>query len=108
MITARFFSEAGFIRGFSLDGHAGCGEEGEDLLCASVSSAAYMTANTITDVMQIHTPVEVADGHMRLALPPQEAQRAQTVLKGFALHMASLAEDYPENIKVIYGGVRNA
>ena len=53
MITVQFYSQAGLLTGFSLDGHAGRGEEGEDLLCASVSSAAYMTANTITDVMRI-------------------------------------------------------
>ena len=41
-------------------------------------------------------------------LSPEEAQRAQTLFKGFGLHLASLAEDYPENVKVKYGGVRNA
>ena len=45
---------------------------------------------------------------MRLLLSPEEAQRAQTLFKGFGLHLASLAEDYPENVKVKYGGVRNA
>ena len=101
MITVQFYSQAGLLTGFSLDGHAGRGEEGEDLLCASVSSAAYMTANTITDVMRIQT-------HVRLLLSQEEAQRAQTLLKGFELHMVSLSEDYPENVKVKYGGVRNA
>ena len=108
MITVQFYSQAGLLTGFSLDGHAGRGEEGEDLLCASVSSAAYMTANTITDVMRIQTHVEVDDGHMRLLLSQEEAQRAQTLSKGFELHMVSLSEDYPENVKVKYGGVRNA
>lgn len=88
MITVQFYSQAGLLTGFSLDGHAGRGEEGEDLLCASVSSAAYMTANTITDVMRIQTHVEVDDGHMRLLLSQEEAQRAQTLLKGFELHMS--------------------
>ena len=45
---------------------------------------------------------------MRLLLSQEEAQRAQTLLKGFELHMVSLSEDYPENVKVKYGGVRNA
>lgn len=108
MITVQFTTQAGLLTGFSLDGHAGRGKEGEDLLCASVSSAAYMTANTITDVLHMQTPVEVGDGHMRLLLPQDEAQRAQILLKGFELHMVSLAEDYPKNVKVKYGGVRNA
>ena len=108
MITVKFYSQAGLLVGFSLDGHAGRGEEGEDLLCASVSSAAYMTANTITDVLHIQTDLEVGEGHMRLLLSPEEAQRAQALFKGFGLHLASLAEDYPENVKVKYGGVRNA
>lgn len=108
MITAQFYTQAGLLAGFSLDGHAGRGEEGEDLLCASVSSAAYMAANTITDVLHIHTHVEVGGGHMRLLLSQEEAERAQALLKGLELHLLSLAEDYPKNVKVKYGGVRNA
>lgn len=73
MITVQFYSQAGLLTGFSLDGHAGRGEEGEDLLCASVSSAAYMTANTITDVMRIQTHVEVDDGHSGCCSPEEHA-----------------------------------
>ena len=44
MIRAEFFADAqGTLLGFSVTGHAGLAESGEDILCAAVSSAAYMT-----------------------------------------------------------------
>ena len=37
--------------GFCISGHAGAGSAGRDIVCAAVSSAAYMAANTLTDVI---------------------------------------------------------
>ena len=43
MIRADFFANAdGALLGFSVLGHSGLAQEGEDILCAAVSSAAYM------------------------------------------------------------------
>ena len=37
----------GLLSGFSVTGHAGAGEYGQDIVCAAVSSATYMTANDL-------------------------------------------------------------
>ena len=51
MIRADFFANAdGALLGFSVLGHSGLAQEGEDILCAAVSSAAYMTANTVLEI----------------------------------------------------------
>ena len=51
MIFVRFLSEAsGNLVGFVMEGHAGYADPGEDIVCAAVSSVAYMTANTITEI----------------------------------------------------------
>ena len=44
---------SGGLLGFSMEGHAGYGEEGEDIVCAAVSSAAYLTVNTITEFLHV-------------------------------------------------------
>ena len=53
MIFVRFLSEAsGNLVGFVMEGHAGYADPGEDIVCAAVSSVAYMTANTITEIIK--------------------------------------------------------
>ena len=126
MIKVKFLGANGFITGFEFDGHADeskkrtsnfftiarfdVPEQDHDgkIICSAVSSAAYMTANTITDIMGICAGQDVGDGYMLLTLNEKDAQRAQDLLKGLELHIKSLAEQYPENIEVTYGGVSNA
>ena len=103
-----FKTPSGMITGFRLKGHSGFGRSGKDIVCAAVSSCAYMTVNTILDVMQIDAKVLVDDGFMQLDINRQDAKKAQDILKGFEKHIQSLANDYPKNIKVKFGGVRNA
>ena len=108
MIRVRFFCSDGQITGFSVRGHAGTAPAGEDILCAAVSSAAYMTANTLTDVCRVPCDVFVSDGDMRVLLSEQSAKSVQDILKGFSLHMRELSRQYPEKLKIIYGGKNHA
>lgn len=105
MIIARLFVAGGTLEGFKISGHAGCGREGTDIVCAAVSSAAYMAANTITDVIGADCSAEAGDGEMFLSLRSPD-DKSTAVLKGFELHLRELAKSYPNKIKVIYGGVR--
>ena len=73
---------------------------GSDIVCAAVSSACYLTANTVTDVLQLHPEMAVADGVMSLMIENESPQPAQDILKGFRLHMTELARQYPDYIKV--------
>lgn len=91
-----------------MSGHSGSGNAGEDIVCAAVSSAAYLVANTVTEVMGIKTHPEVGDALMKLELAKEQAVKAQDILKGFELHIRELEKAHPKNIKVIYGGVNNA
>lgn len=100
MIKVSFAESDGLIIGFKLEGHSGLGTEGEDILCAAVSSAAYMTVNTITDVLNLNPDIEVDDGFMAIKLSSAQSKRAQDVLCGFRLHLTALGEQYKENITV--------
>ena len=99
MIKVSFFISDNLISGFEISGHSGSANAGEDIICASVSSAAYMAANTVTDVLFISADIEFEDGYMRLSLN-EKLSEAQQILKGLRLHLESLAGDYPKNIKV--------
>lgn len=63
MVKITFFTVHGNIAGFLMKGHAGAGAYGSDPVCAAVSSAAYMAANTITDIIGIPCDASVSDGY---------------------------------------------
>ncbi len=100
MIKATFRFADGHIKGFTLCGHAGMGTAGNDILCAAVSGAAYMTANTLTEVCGAKADIAVDDGMMSLTLAESD-QTIQKVLEGFLLHMNGLQEQYPKRIQVL-------
>ena len=107
MIKVRFLIGNKQLQGFEISGHAMYAESGSDIVCASVSSAAYMAANTITDVICADADASAGNGRMCVTLN-QANEQAQAVLRGLELHLTELSKQYPENIKIIYGGVKNA
>ena len=100
MIRISFFQNGENITGFECKGHSNLGEEGTDILCAFVSSACYMTANTVTEVLKLDASARDADGYMRLNVK-SSPERAQDILNGMKLHFTELEKQYPDEIKVI-------
>ena len=102
MIKVKFFhSENGAPLGFSFKGHAGYAAHGSDIVCAAISSVAYMTANTIIEVMKIDADVDVKeDGGMTLKIPEVSAEKTKELLLGLELHIKGLREQYPKNVTI--------
>lgn len=98
MICAEFFTKNNQPVGFRLSGHSGTSEAGTDIVCAAVSSAAYLVANTITDVLGVGADISVEDGLMLLKISEKDAALCGALLQGFRLHMTDLKEQYPNNI----------
>lgn len=103
MITIRIFDKAGILYGFEVTGHSGSAPSGEDIVCAAVSSAAYMAANTLTEVMGFQAEVLTGEALMRLKITDSRPAGAQALLKGFEQHIAALSGEYPKNIKIVKG-----
>lgn len=104
MTRCRFLTREGVLTGFAIGGHTGFAALGSDVVCAAVSSAALMTANTITEVCRVRADIEEGDGRLKVLLPPgadvRGADRCRDVLEGFRLHMTELARQYPRNVHV--------
>lgn len=98
MIRAAFRETGGLLSGFTLEGHAGAGRRGEDIVCAAVSSAAYMAANTVTEICRCTAQAECRDGFLRLEV--EDPARCQDILRGFLLHLEQLQGQYPGRIEV--------
>jgi len=91
--------------GFRVGGHAGAGPFGQDIVCAAVSSAALLAANTLA----AHWDCEALQQGGTLTLRVQTAtESTDAILKSFAAHMRALEQQYPRHIKLIYGGKGNA
>ena len=104
MISVAFLTPPeGGVLGFSMEGHAEYGEAGEDIVCAAVSSAAYLVVNTLTDVPHA-APLVPARGRGPDVFPDRAERRAP--LPGPAgrlkLHLTALEEQYPGCLKVGY------
>ena len=113
MLKAEFFIlNDGKIKGFDISGHSGYAESGKDIVCAAVSSAAYMVANTITEVLnkvritvcgkEFALQTEESAGYMRLLVHDKYLSDCGYILQGFKNHLLMLEEMYSKNIKVFY------
>ena len=100
MIHAVFERKNGTLCGFTMRGHAGFAEAGEDIVCAAVSSAVQFTTILITESFQEQAE-ESADGEqitVRLRTP-DKGQSAR-VLEGLHQHLKFVSEDYPGTITI--------
>ena len=107
MTTVSFRTEGERITGFTVAGHSGCAEAGEDLLCAAVTSAVRLTECAVNDVLGLGAAVHVRekDSRISLKLPGSLGQTnestCQTLLAALMVHFVQLAEEYPDSISVL-------
>ena len=90
-----------FKDGFSVKGHStvNCEDLEGKLVCSSISSATYLVANTITDVIGDKAEIKEADGEMFLKVE-KASDKTRVMLDGFKLHMEGLQQQYSDRIKV--------
>lgn len=102
MTTVAFFYSGQNITGFEIHGHSTEHEtdaEGK-IVCAAVSSAAYMTVNTLTEITGAAADIEIDDAQMYFRVTSR-LDAAQQVLEGFWLHISQLAKDYSNRITLL-------
>ena len=101
MTKACFLVKNGKLYGFHIEGHRtkNAGDDQGKALCAAVSSAAYMAANTITEIIGDSARADVRDGEMHFeAECPSDG--TVTVLKGLKLHLTELSRQYGKRLVI--------
>ena len=107
MTTVTFHSEGSRIVGFQVEGHSGYAPEGEDIVCAAITSAVRLVECAVNDVLGLEAPVKVRekDAFLSLKLPNGLGQTnestCQTLLAALMVHFVQLAEEYPDFISVM-------
>lgn len=104
MIYIDFLSSPeGLVTGFRVAGHSDYAQAGSDIVCAAVSSAVYMTINTVTDVLGVSpTAMRVEEGEAFFRVTQKEEPLCRDLFSGLRIHLKALEEQYPQNMKVSY------
>ena len=107
MIRVEFTKSGELLTSFSVSGHAGYDDYGHDIVCASVTSAVQLTANGITEVLELPAKVDVEENLIRVTLPSRQREKGQPFLQALLLHLRLLAQDYEGTIQVNLSEVYN-
>ena len=97
MVCVTLFAREGLLCGFRISGHAG-GQAGTDIVCAAISSAALLAANTVTEVCGCHAVTRMRDGYLLLSVVSGDCHRAEEILEGLRLHLEQLRRQYPHRL----------
>ncbi len=103
MVEAEFLRLDGSLVGFQVSGHANSGPFGKDIVCAAVSSATFLAANTITDYL--YAPADAKDKGNKIMLvlrDPNSAMciAAKQVIASFHDHLKTMSEEYKGKIRI--------
>lgn len=107
MTTVTFYTEGSRIVGFDAAGHSGYAQEGEDIVCAAVTSAVRLMECVLNEVMGLCAAVKVSEKRARISLriPGSMGQTAentcQTLLTGMMVYLTQLHSEYPDYVEVM-------
>lgn len=99
MIKAVFYKKNGAFTGFGISGHAGYADEGQDVVCAAVSSAAMLTANTVTDIFNVEADVSAENNLLKLMLKTH-CESAEKLIESLYTHIDFISQDYKGTIRI--------
>lgn len=100
MINVSLFNKNDCIFGFEVSGHSAESEEDFEgkLVCAAVSSASIMAANTITEIIGVKAQVQTEDGYLKITV--SNSDKCNNVFEGLKLHLEQLKKQYPDRINI--------
>jgi len=102
MTTVTFFHKDDALLGFRAGGHAGYADEGEDIVCAAISSAVGLAECQLTDVLHLPAEVTVDEQTTEVSVRFSEpCGPAQPALQALRLYLTALAEEYPRFLKIL-------
>ena len=104
MTRAILLRQAGELAGFELEGHAGYGRHGSDIVCSALSAVTHMAAIGITEVLGLKALIKTDEdrGRMLLLLRAEDVKAAQVLLRTLEKELGCIAGQYPDHLRIIY------
>ena len=90
----------GSIRRFTVNGHSGFAESGEDIVCAAVSSTVWMTINGIEKQNLARLSYEERDGFVDCIVEEKFSDGADVLLNSLVMFITELSGQYKEFLKL--------
>lgn len=102
MIKVNIIKEANFIKEVTLKGHALFADEGQDIVCASATTAVIVTANGIERLYGKDAITSKAtSGMIQLVINEMKNDTIQILLANLIDSLQELEDQYPKNIKIL-------
>ena len=103
MTKVTFSSRGDKLLSVDILGHAGYADEGEDIVCAAISSAVMLTTVLLDDIQHIpaDTTAQDEDTHIRITLQESGVERGQDALRALKLYLSVLEQNYSEFLSVM-------
>ena len=108
MISFLFNRRENKICGFTVCGHAMFAGSGQDIVCASVSSAVMLIANLLTENFNVRSDVKVDENRITVSVTDNREEyldAADKLLCGLAQHVEMVSEEFEGCIKSAYSEV---
>lgn len=86
-------------RQLSVDGHAGCGEYGQDIVCAAVSMLVQNLIRSMKALTEDQISSQMEPGHVNIEYGDLSEQ-GRLLMDSFFLGVCSVADSYPEHVKI--------
>ena len=86
----------GKITQFTVDGHSGYAESGSDIVCASVSTAVWLTINGIEKQNLAQLTYEERDGFVNCIISDRRLDGADILINSLVMFISELSGQYGE------------
>lgn len=88
--------------GFSVEGHAGFGEYGTDIVCAGVSAVAQTALFGLQDILGNAVRSAKKGGYLEVQVDPVRAREEgpRAILRALELGLESMQRSYPGSLEI--------
>ena len=103
MTAVTIYKRSGQYAGFVIEGHAGYGEEGEDIVCAAVSVLSLNALNSIEAFTEDRFSGEEKDGYLSCSFPEALSEKAVLLLDSMVLGLTDIQRSYGQSyIRIVF------
>jgi uncharacterized protein YsxB (DUF464 family) len=100
MTQAVFVKQGKDILSFEVEGHSGYAEEGSDIVCASVSSAVWMTVNALENILKVNVKYLEDDARVTCSVMHNSGKEAQVLLESLRQFLCNLSIEFGDYLTV--------
>ena len=101
MIEIRIFSQAdGKISGFSVTGHSGTAERGQDIVCAGVSSLTQTALLGIMEYLHREVDYDIASVKLTVRLQSAPDDLTEAIMQSMLLGLMEIQKLSPEAVRI--------